>query len=60
MNDGGDLLALNLAWVGWELAKWQDVVDWGLSVAGAVTLLGINLLRLRRVVRQQRDVDNRD
>jgi hypothetical protein len=58
MNDGADLLALNLVWVGWEMAKWQEVIDWGLSIAGAVTLLAINIVRLRKMLRQRRDVDN--
>jgi hypothetical protein len=60
MKDAGDLLALNLAWLGWELARWQDVVDWTLSALGAVTLLILNLLRLRRALLQQRKVDNED
>jgi hypothetical protein len=60
MKDAGDLLALNLAWLGWELARWQDVVDWTLSALGASTLLILNLLRLRRALLQQRKVDNED
>ena len=60
MKDAGDLLALNLAWLGWELARWQDVVDWTLSALGASTLLILNLLRLRRAFLQQRKVDNED
>ena len=58
MNDGADLLALNLVCVGWEMAKWQEVIDWGLSLAGACTLLAINIVRLRKMLRQRRDVDN--
>ena len=58
MNDGGDLIALNLVWLGWEMAKWQEVIDWGLSIAGACTLLAINIVRLRKMLRQRRDVDN--
>ena len=58
MNDGADLLALNLLWVGWEMAKWQEVIDWSLSIAGACTLLAINIVRLRKMLRQRRDVDN--
>jgi len=58
MNDASDLLALNLAWLGWELARWQEVVDWGISAAGALTLLAINIMRLRYYVRKQRNVDN--
>ena len=58
MNDGGDLIALNLVWVGWEMAKWQELIDWGVSIAGACTLLAINIVRLRKMLRQRRDVDN--
>lgn len=58
MNDGADILALNLVWVGWEMAKWQEVIDWSLSIAGACTLLAINMVRLRKMLRQRRDVDN--
>ena len=58
MNDGGDLIALNLVWVVWEMAKWQELIDWGVSIAGACTLLAINIVRLRKMLRQRRDVDN--
>jgi len=58
MNDGADILALNLVWVGWEMAKWQELIDWSLSIAGACTLLAINIVRLRKMLRQRRDVDN--
>ena len=60
MNDGADIMALNLAWLGWEMARWQDVIDWGLSLAGACTLLAINVVRLRKMLRQRRDVDKQD
>jgi hypothetical protein len=58
MNDSTDIIALNLAWFGWELARWQDVIDWTLSAAGALTLLAINIIRLRKVWRQHRNVDS--
>jgi hypothetical protein len=58
MNDGADILALNIAWIGWEMARWQEVIDWTLSLAGAITLLAINIVRLRKMLRQRRDVDN--
>ena len=57
MNDGYDLLALNLAWLGWELARWQDAVDWTLSALGAVSLVALNLVRLRKALNQQAKVD---
>lgn len=58
MNNGGDIIALNLVWLSWELARWQEVIDWTLSLAGACTLLAINIVRLRKMLRQRRDVDN--
>lgn len=58
MNDGGDIIALNLVWLGWEMARWQEVIDWTLSLAGACTLLAINVVRLRKMLHQRRDVDN--
>ena len=58
MNDGGDIIALNLVWLGWEMARWQEVIDWTLSLAGACTLLAINIVRLRKMLRQRRDVNN--
>ena len=60
MNDGADIMALNLAWLGLEMARWQDVIDWGLSLAGACTLLAINIVRLRKMLRQRRDVEKQD
>jgi len=57
MNDAKDLLALNCAWLGWELARWQDVIDWGLSALGALTLVILNVMRLRKVLNEQRKVD---
>lgn len=60
MNDTADLLALNLAWLGWEVARWQEVVDWGISAMGAITLLAINVLRLRRTWIQRRNVNKPD
>jgi len=58
MNDGADLVALNLVWLGWELARWQEVIDWSVSVLGAITLVILNIIRLKKALRQQSDVDN--
>ena len=60
MNDGAAIMALNLAWLGWEMARGQAGIEWGLSLAGAWTLLAINIVRLRKMLRQRRDVDNQD
>ena len=59
MNDGYDLLALNLAWLGWEVARWQDAVDWTLSALGAASLVALNLIRLRKALNKQAKVDNK-
>lgn len=58
MNGVRDIIALNVAWVALEVAKWTDVIESGLSILGAVTLLAINVLRLRRAWNQHRKVDN--
>lgn len=60
MTDGSDLLALNLAWVGWEVARWQEVVDWSVSALGALTLVILNVLRLRKAWREHKAVDKRE
>ena len=60
MNDGYDLLALNLAWLGWEMARWQEVIDWSLSALGAITLVALNILRLRKALNSQRNVDSEE
>lgn len=48
MKGGTDLLALNVAWLTWQVATWQDAIDWALSLTGAVTLIWLNVLKLRR------------
>ncbi len=58
MDDGWNLVALNLAWLGWEMARWQEVVDWTISAAGALSLVALNVIRLRKVLREHQDVDN--
>jgi len=58
MDDGWNLMALNLAWLGWEITRWQDVIDWSISAAGALSLVALNVIRLRKVLREQRNVDN--
>jgi len=55
MKDLSELFALNLAWLTWQVATWQDAIDWILSVAGAVTLIWLNVAKLRSQY-QRRDV----
>ena len=56
MKGGTDLLALNVAWLTWQVASWQDAIDWALSLTGAVTLIWLNVLKLRRHY-ERRDVN---
>tara|TARA_E500000318_G_C3390088_1_gene145605 strand:+ start:83 stop:262 length:180 start_codon:yes stop_codon:yes gene_type:complete len=56
MPAGRDIIALNAAWITLEVAKWTDVVEFSLSILGAVTLLCINVLRLRQTWREHRRV----
>ena len=58
MDNGWNLVALNLAWLGWEMARWQEVIDWTISAAGALSLVALNVIRLRKVLREHQDVDN--
>lgn len=58
MNGWRDIMALNAAWVTFEVAKLTELVEGALSIIGAVTLLVINLMRLRREWRKQPPVDN--
>lgn len=57
MTGGRDIIALNAAWITLEVAKWTDVVESGLSILGACTLLAINVIRLRRTWNEHRHVN---
>ena len=57
MDDGYQLVALNVAWLGWEITRWQEVIDWGLSAVGALTLVALNVIRLRKALNSQSKVD---
>jgi uncharacterized protein YoaH (UPF0181 family) len=40
------------------VARWQEVIDWGISAAGALTLVALNIIRLRKALHQHRNVDS--
>jgi len=50
MGDNFNTLYPTLAFFAWELARWQEVIDWAVGVAGAITLIAMNVARLRRYV----------
>lgn len=56
-DDAANFYAV-LAFGAWELARWQEVVDWLVGVIGACTLIAINLVRLRRALINKGPVDN--
>ncbi|MGB0141581.1 MAG: hypothetical protein ACPF8W_00760 [Luminiphilus sp.] len=58
MSDDYDALYATFAFTAWELARWQEIVDWAVGVSGAVTLIALNVLRIRRALMNKRGVDN--
>jgi len=57
MQDSHDYIYATFAFVGWELARWQEVIDWAVGLAGAISLIALNLIRLRKAM-NNRDVEN--
>lgn len=50
-NQANSLLAINFAWVSMEILRHRELLDWGLTIAGSVTLLVLNLIRLWRALK---------
>ena len=46
-----DLIFLNSAFITVELARHQELINWGLTAAGSATLIALNLLRLWKELR---------
>ena len=46
-----ELAFINLGYVSLEILRHKDLLDWGLTVAGSVTLLIYNLIRIGRMLR---------
>lgn len=44
-------------WSAWELARYQQLVDWAVGVCGAVTLIALNVIRIRRALMNSSDVN---
>ena len=53
-TEGAGLTGASLAWIVWELARWQSVIDWGVGIMGAIVLVSINALRLAKEWRKWR------
>ena len=54
MQDSYDYIYATFAFTAWELARWQDVVDWAVGVAGAISLIVLNVVRIRKAINKKR------
>lgn len=54
MQDSYDYIYATFAFTAWELARWQDVVDWAVGVAGAMSLIVLNVVRIRKAINKGR------
>lgn len=52
-----DYIFATVAYICWELARWQDLIDWAVGIAGAITLIAYNIIRINKVLANKDDVD---
>ena len=57
MSEQYDYIYLTAAYCGWTIATWQDYIDWGLGVLGALTLIALNIIRIHKTITNKRDVN---
>ena len=57
MQESHDYILATFAFIGWELARYQEVVDWAIGVAGAISLIVLNVVRIRKALNSD-DVEN--
>lgn len=57
MHESHDYILATFAFIGWELARYQEVVDWAIGVAGAISLIVLNVVRIRKALNSE-DVEN--
>lgn len=57
MQESHDYILATFAFIGWELARYQDLVDWAIGVAGAISLIVLNVVRIRKAM-NSKDVEN--
>lgn len=55
-DDAANIYAI-LAFGAWELARWQEVVDWAVGLLGACTLIAMNVVRIRKALMNKQPVD---
>jgi hypothetical protein len=50
-HNTSELALLNFSYISLEILRHRELLDWGLTVAGSVTLLLYNLIRIGRMLR---------
>lgn len=46
-------IATNVAFLGVEIARHEEVLDWGLTAAGSTTLILYNLIKIYKLLRYE-------
>ena len=57
MRDNYDHIIATFAFTAWELARWQELIDWAIGVIGAVSLIILNVVRIKRALMNKGEVD---
>lgn len=57
MSSEHDYIYATFAYLAWELARWQDVIDWAVGIAGALSLIALNVIRIHKTLSNKSDVE---
>jgi len=57
MSSEHDYIYATIAFTAWELARWQDVIDWAVGIAGALSLIALNVIRIHKTLSNKSKVD---
>jgi hypothetical protein len=57
MSGEHDYIYATVLFFAWELVRWQEVIDWAVGIAGAVSLIVLNVIRIHKTIVNNRDVD---
>lgn len=57
MSTEHDHIWLAIVFTAWEFARWQELIDWAVGLAGAITLVVYNLIRIRKTLMNMKEVD---
>ena len=59
MSGEHDHIYVAVLFAAWEFARWQELIDWAVGIAGAVSLLVYNVIRIRKTIMNMREVDKK-